>query len=209
MERAGYGMSIFGPDPDSVYPNPNNKSICFIKNVVKNPHIIAGDYSYYEDPQNPEDFESRVTYFDPSIGDKLIIGKFCGIAQGVEFVMNGLNRRMGSVTAYPFHLMGKDWEQFLPSSADTSQHKDTVIGNDVMIHRNVTILPGVHIDDGAIIMANSVVSTDIPPYWVAGGNPVRIIRKRFDDDLIKHLLEIQWWNWPAEKIFKNLDLLSA
>jgi virginiamycin A acetyltransferase len=202
-------MGIFGPDPDSIYPNPKMKSICFIKNVITNPRIIAGAYTYYEDPHNPEDFESHVMYFDPFIEDKLIIGKFCGIAQGVEFLMNGLNRRMGSVTAYPFHLMGGGWEKIAPAGADTPPHRDTIIGNDVMIHRNVTVLPGVHIDDGAIIMANSVVSTDIPPYWVAGGNPIRIIRKRFDDDLIKHLLDIQWWNWSAEKIFDNLDLLST
>ncbi|MDR2535329.1 MAG: CatB-related O-acetyltransferase [Treponema sp.] len=201
-------MSRAGPDPNSIYPNPSIKSICYIKNVVKNPQIIIGDYTYYEDPHNPEDFESHVVYLDPLIGDKLIIGKFCGIAQGVEFVMNGLNRRMSSVTAYPFYSMGNGWEKISPTSSETALNKDTIIGNDVMIQRNVTIQPGVHIDDGAIIMANSVVSTDIPPYWVAGGNPVRIIRKRFDDDLIKHLLEIQWWNWPAEKIFENLDLLS-
>jgi virginiamycin A acetyltransferase len=201
-------MRVVGPDPTSIYPNPDSKSVCFIKNVVKNPHIIVGDYTYYEDPDDAADFESHVTYLDPQIGEKLIIGKFCGIAQGVEFMMNGLNRRMSSVTVYPFHRMGNGWEQIVPGSPpDPALNRDTVIGNDVMIHRNVIILPGVHIDDGAIIMANSVVSTDIPPYWVAGGNPVRIIRKRFDDDLIKHLLEIQWWNWAAEKIFENLDLL--
>lgn len=202
-------MSTFGPDPNSIYPIPHNKSICFIKNVVKNPHIIVGDYTYYEDPHNAEDFESHVSYSDPLIGDKLIIGKFCGIAAGIAFMMNGLNRRMGSVTAYPFQVMGNGWEKMVPASADSSLQKDTVIGNDVMIHRNVTVLPGVHIGDGAIIMANSVVSTDIPPYWIAGGNPVRIIKKRFDDDLIQHLLEIQWWNWTAEKIFENLDVLTG
>lgn len=201
-------MHTVGPDPNSIYPNPNLKRICYVKNVVTNPHIIIGEYTYYEDPDNPEDFESHVTYLDPLLGDKLIIGKFCGLGQGIEFVMNGLNRRMTSVTAYPFHLMDNRWAQNSTDSPDTGFNRDMIIGNDVTIHRNVTVLPGVHIGDGAIIMANSVVSTDIPPYWVAGGNPVRIMRKRFDDDLIKHLLEIQWWNWPAEKIFENLDLLG-
>jgi virginiamycin A acetyltransferase len=181
-----------------------------VKNVVKNPRIVIGEYTYYEDTERPpEDFESRVTHLDPLIGDRLVIGKFCGISRGIEFIMNGFNRRISLVTTYPFHLMGENGEEKAPDPPDPDLIKDTVLDNDVFIQRNVTVLPGVHIGDGAIILANSVVSTDIPPYWVAGGNPIRIIKKRFDDDVIKHLLEIQWWNWPAEQIFENLDVLGA
>jgi virginiamycin A acetyltransferase len=185
------------------------KHICYIKNTVKNPRIVIGDYTYYEDPECPEDFERHVTYLDPLIGDRLVIGRFCGISRGIEFIMNGFNRRISSVTAYPFHLMGEGREEKALEPPDPGLIKDTVIDNDVLIQRGVTVLPGVHIGDGAVILANSVVSTDIPPYWIAGGNPVRIIKKRFDDDVIKHLLDIQWWNWPAEKIFENLDVLGG
>ena len=203
------GIRRLAPKPANVYPNPMLKHICYIKNVVTNPRILIGDYTYYEDPAGPEDFERHVTHLDPLIGDRLVIGRFCGISRGIEFIMNGFNRSISSVTTYPFHLIGEGREENTPESLDPDLIKDTVIDNDVLIQRGVTVLPGVHIGDGAVILSNSVVSTDIPPYWIAGGNPIRIIKKRFDDDVIKHLLEIQWWNWPAEKIFENLDVLGA
>ena len=86
---------------------------------------------------------------------------------------------------------------------------DTVVGNDVWIGQNVTALPGVHIGDGAIIGANSVVSKDVEPYTIAAGNPIRPIRKRFDDETIRLLLRLKWWDWSAEKIFANLETLCG
>ena len=83
------------------------------------------------------------------------------------------------------------------------------MGNDVWIGQNVTVLPGVHIGDGAIIGANSVVAKDIPAYHIAAGNPCKIIRKRFDDELIDYLLKLKWWDWSAEKIFRNLEVLCS
>ena len=143
------------------------------------------------------------------LGDKLIIGKFCAIAKGIEFVMNGANHRMNSVTTYPFNIMGGGWEQFAPGLKDLPFKGDTIIGNDVWIGQNVTVMPGVCIGDGAIIAANSVVTKDIPPYSIAGGNPCRIIRKRFDEDLIIYLLELKWWDWEADKIFRNMGALCS
>ena len=87
--------------------------------------------------------------------------------------------------------------------------RDTVVGNDVWIGQNVTVLPGVHIGDGAIIGANSVVARDIPPYCIAAGNPCRVIKKRFDDELIDYLLDIKWWDWSIEKIEANFKALSS
>lgn len=199
----------YGPDPNSVYPNEKIKSVCYIKNVITRPNIIVGDYTYYDDVDGAEKFEEHVTHHYEFLGDKLIIGKFCAIAKGIEFVMNGANHRMCSVTTYPFNSMGNGWEKVTPRLEELPLKGDTVVGNDVWIGQNVTVIPGVHIGDGAIIAANSVVTKDVPPYHIAGGNPIRIIRKRFDDDLIRYLLEIKWWNWPAPKIFDHLETLCS
>ncbi|MDL2294296.1 CatB-related O-acetyltransferase, partial [Ruminococcaceae bacterium OttesenSCG-928-D13] len=143
------------------------------------------------------------------LGDKLIIGKFCAIAGGIQFVMNGANHRMNSVTTYPFNIMGNGWEKATPALDDLPLKGDTVVGNDVWIGQNVTVMPGVHIGDGAIIAASSVVAKDVPAYHIAGGNPCRVIKKRFNDDLIAYLLQLKWWDWPAEKIFANLETLCS
>ena len=202
-------MKNQGPDPKDIFPNPTIPSVCFIKNVVKNPNIIVGDYTYYDDKDGATDFESHVTHHYDFIGDKLIIGKFCAIAKGVEFIMNGANHRLDSVTTYPFFIMGHGWEKSAPKREELPLKGDTVIGNDVWIGQNVTVLPGIHVGDGAIIGANSVVSKDVPPYAVVGGNPIKLIRKRLDDETIVFLQELKWWYRPPEKIFANLDTLTS
>lgn len=199
----------FGPNPNTIYPNEAIKSLCFIKNVITRPNIIVGDYTYYDDINGPEHFEEHVTHHYEFLGDKLIIGKFCAIAKGIEFVMNGANHRMCSVTTYPFNIMGGGWEKATPSLDNLPLKGDTVVGNDVWIGQNVTVMPGIHIGDGAIIAANSVVTKDIPAYVIAGGNPCQIIKKRFNEELTEYLLQLQWWNWPGEKIFENLDVLCS
>ena len=198
-----------GPNPNVIFPNPKIPSLCFIKNVVKNPNIIVGEYTYYDDINGAENFESHVTHHYDFIGDKLIIGKFCAIAKGIEFIMNGANHRINSITTYPFNIMGNGWEKSAPSLSELKLKGDTIVGNDVWIGQNVTVLPAVHIGDGAIIGANSVVAKDIPPYSVAVGNPCEVKRKRFDEDLIEYLLKIKWWDWDAEKIFKNMEALCS
>lgn len=200
---------MIGPDPNAIFPNRNIKSLCFIKNVITNPNIIVGEYTYYDDIDGAERFEERVTHHYEFNGDKLIIGKFCAIARGIEFVMNGANHRMCSVTTYPFNIMGGGWEKFTPSLDDLPLKGDTVVGNDVWIGQNVTVMPGVHIGDGAVIGANSVVASDIPPYCIAAGNPCRVIRKRFGDELIDYLLELRWWDWKPDKIFANMEALCS
>lgn len=199
----------YGPNPKAIYPNEAIKSVYFIKNVITRPNIIVGDYTYYDDINGAEKFEERVTHHYEFLGDKLIIGKFCAIAKGIEFVMNGANHRMNSITTYPFNIMGSGWEKCTPALNDLPIKGDTVIGNNVWIGQNVTVMPGVHIGDGVIIAANSVVAKDIPAYHIAGGNPARIIRKRFDDELISYLQELKWWDWPSEKIFINLEVLCS
>ncbi len=200
---------MYGPDPNAVYPNEALRTVCFIRPTITRPNIIVGEYSYYSDETAPEKFEERVTHHYPILGDKLIIGKFCAIGSGIEFIMNGANHRMCSATTYPFNLFGHGWEKVTPSLTELPHKGDTVVGNDVWIGQNVTVLPGVHIGDGAVIGANSLVSKDIPPYCIAGGNPCRVIRKRFDDELIGCLLRLRWWDWSAEKIFQNLEALCS
>lgn len=202
-------MKQYGPNPDDKFPNKNIPSLCYIKNVITNPNIIVGDYTYYDDPNGAENFESHVTHHYPFNGDKLIIGKFCAIAKGVEFIMNGANHRMCSVTTYPFNIMGNGWEKATPAPEELPLKGDTVVGNDVWIGQNVTVLPGVHVGDGAIIGANSVVSKNVPPYCIVGGNPIKIIRQRFDDETVEFLLDLKWWDWSAEKISDNLGILCS
>ena len=179
-----------GPDPNKIYPNENIKQIVYIKNVITNPNIIVGDYTYYDDVDGAEKFEEHVTHHYEFLGDKLIIGKFCAIAKGIEFVMNGANHRMKSVSTYPFNIMGGGWEKYTPTLDDLPLKGDTVVGNDVWIGQNVTVMPGVHIGDGAVIAADSVVAKDVPPYCVAGGNPCRVIREITQADSMAHKPEI-------------------
>lgn len=198
-----------GPNPSSIHPNEAIPQVVFIKNVITRPNIQVGDYTYYDDVCGAEAFESHVTHHYPFLGDKLIIGKFCAIGKGIEFIMNGANHRMASVTTYPFNLMGGGWEAFTPSLEQLPFKGDTVVGNDVWFGQNVTVLPGIHIGDGAIIGANSVVAKDIPPYTIAAGNPCRVLRQRFDPELTRYLLELKWWDWPADKIFANMEALCS
>ena len=195
------------PSPDTVFPNEYGTT-CFIKNVIKAPNIIVGDYTYYDDEKDPAGFEKNNVLFNyPVFGDKLIIGKFCQIAAGVEFIMNGANHQMNAITTYPFYILG--WEQEPPSMADLPNKGDTVVGNDVWIGQNVTILPGVHIGDGAIIGAESVVAGDVEAYTVAAGNPARLIRRRFDPELQALLEQLRWWDRPAEEIARLIPLITC
>ena len=199
----------YGPNKNEKFPNKNVPSVCFIKNVITRPNIQVGDYTYYDDKNGADKFEEHVTHHYEFLGDKLLIGKFCQIASGITIIMNGANHRMNSVTTYPFNIMGNGWEKVTPSLDELPFKGDTVIGNDVWIGQNVTILPGVHIGDGAIIGANSIVTKDIPAYHIAGENPSKIIRKRFDDELINYLEQIKWWDWEEKKIFDNLEILCS
>lgn len=191
-------LKNLGPNPNDIYPNANIKTICFIKNTIKNSNIEVGDYYYYY-YFSGEDFEKHVTHHYEFIGDKLVIGKFCAIASGVEFIMNGANHRMNSVTTYPFNIMGNGQEKSTPAIEDLPYKGDTIVWNDVWIGQNVTIMTGVKIGDGAIIAANSVVTKNVDSYSIVGGNPAKFIKKRFYDELIEYLLELKWWNWPEEK----------
>ena len=195
------------PDKDQKFPLANYDRLCFLKNVVKNPNVIIGDYTYYDDFENVENFEKNIKYHFDFIGDKLIIGKFCMIASDVTFIMNGANHLTNSITSYPFAIFGHDWSDAMEGKSYPTKG-DTVIGNDVWIGYNSTIMPGVKIGDGAIIATNSTVTKDVEPYTVVGGNPAKEIKKRFTENEINKLLKIRWWNWSIEKITKNVKKLT-
>ena len=183
--------------------------ICFIQNTVSNPNIIIGDYTYYDDPEDSEAFERHVLYHYPFIGDKLIIGKFCALARDIKFVMNGANHKLNGFSTYPFQIFGNGWEKVAPQAGKLLYKGDTVIGNDVWIGYKAVMMPGVQVGDGAIVAAKSVVVRDVLPYTIVGGNPAKCVRQRFDDETIRALLKVGWWNWDIEKITRNLEQIVA
>jgi acetyltransferase-like isoleucine patch superfamily enzyme len=142
----------------------------------------------------------------------LKIGKFTSIADNVTIFLGG-NHRTDWVTTYPFSAKVNNLQIMWPGAKNIDGHPatkgDVIIGNDVWIGYNAMILSGITIGDGAVIGANSVVSKNIPPYSIAIGNPVKIIKKRFDEETIEHLLKIKWWDWPKDKINSNLHSLLS
>jgi len=198
---------MIGPDKDIRFPLENYDRLCFLKNIVKNPNIIIGDYTYYDDFENVENFEKNVKYHFDFVNDKLIIGKFCMIASDVKFIMNGANHLTDSISTYPFAIFGKGWENAM-NGKNYPKKGNINIGNDVWIGYNATIMAGATIGDGAIIATNSTVIKDVEPYSIVGGNPAKEIKKRFSDEKIEKLLKIKWWNWDIEKITKNVQNLT-
>lgn len=196
------------PDPNNVFPN-DYKTSCFLKNVITAENISVGDYTYYDNSRDPTNFERDNILFNyPEFGDHLIIGKFCQIASGTRFIMGPANHRLSSVTTYPFNVFGGLWSERTPPHMSQLPHKgDTVIGNDVWLGRESTIMPGVKIGDGAIVAAYSVVTKEIPPYAIYGGNPAKFIKFRFDDELIDLLLRFRWWDLAPEQLVEILPLL--
>lgn len=198
-----------GPDPQNKHPMTGFPQVCYIKNTVNNPNIIIGDYTYYDDPVDAENFERNVLYHFPFIGDKLIIGKFCAIARDVKFIMNGANHKTSGISTYPFQIFGSGWEKVMPKPGDLPYKGDTVIGNDVWMGFEALIMPGVNVGNGAIIAARSVVTADVPAFAVVGGNPARVLHSRFPADSIATLEKLAWWDWPVEMISRHLPLIVS
>ena len=200
---------MHGPSPDNPQPMAGFQQVCYLKNIVTNPNIVVGDYTYYDDPEDTGNFERNVLYHFPFIGDKLIIGKFCALARGVKFIMNGANHKMSGISTYPFQIFGNGWEKVTPADGDLPYKGDTVIGNDVWIGYDVLIMPGVKIGDGAIISSRATVVADVAPYTVVGGNPAKVIKERFPAETAAALQAIAWWDWPVEHITEHLALIAG
>ena len=195
-------------DSNSKFPIKDFDNLCFLKNIIDSPLIEIGDYTYYHDFDDVENFKSNVKYHFEITGDKLIIGKFCMIASGVTFIMNGANHLVNAVSAYPFAIFGNEWEHAMNNKSYPIKG-DTIIGNDVWIGYKAQIMSGVTIGDGAIIASQALVTKDVEPYSIVGGNPAKEIKKRFDPEKINQLLDLQWWNWDLAKITRNVEQLTS
>lgn len=197
---------------NKIYPRSGDKETIYLKSVIKNPNIVVGDYTMYNDFVNdPTQFENNnVLYHYPINHDKLIIGKFCSIACGAKFLFNSANHTLSSLSTYPFPLFFEEWNLDKKNVIQSWDNKgDIIIGNDVWIGYEAVILAGVTIGDGAIIGARAVVTRDVPPYTIVGGVPAKTIKKRFSEKTISTLLDIQWWNWSKEKISKNIKAIQS
>jgi virginiamycin A acetyltransferase len=196
------------PDPMMVHwpemIDNQEKNTVFLRPLVTSPKIEVGEFTYYNDADDPALFETQNVLYTAG-PEKLIIGKFCAIATGAKFLLSSANHPMMGSTAFPFFIFGGTWlemtAEFLPRIPSRG---NTVIGNDVWIGRDAVVMPGVTIGDGAIIAAGAVVASDVAPYTTVGGNPARPVKKRFTDEDIDRLLRLAWWNWPVEAITEHV-----
>lgn len=192
--------------------SPNDPQIVYLKDVVTSPNIQVGDYTVYNDfVRDPREFEkNNVLYHYPVNGDRLIIGRFCSIACGARFLFTSGNHALKSLSTYTFPIFFDEWGLDAKNIRDAWDNKgDTVIGNDVWIGYEAIIMPGVKIGDGAIVGTRAVVTGDVPPYTIVGGVPARPIRKRFDDETIRRLEALRWWDWDEEKLRRNLSAIQS
>jgi len=194
-----------------VYPRTGDKETIYLKHVITNPNIMVGDFTMYNDFVNdPTLFEkNNVLYHYPINHDKLQIGKFCSIACGAKFLFNSANHALSSLSTYPFSLFFEEWGLEKKDVTKAWDNKgDIVIGNDVWIGYEAVILAGVTIGDGAIIGTRAVVTKDVLPYTIVGGVPAKPIKRRFPEETISALLEVQWWNWSEERIARNIGAIQ-
>ncbi|NSL89804.1 type B chloramphenicol O-acetyltransferase [Chitinophaga sp. Mgbs1] len=176
-----------------------------IKDHITNTNIIAGKYSYYSGYYHGHSFDDCARYLFPDRNDvdRLIIGSYCSIGSGVSFIMAGnQGHRHDWISSFPFFYMS-EIPYFRQSRDGYQPAGDTVVGNDVWIGSEAMIMPGITIGDGAVIGSRALVTKDVEPYAIVGGNPAKLIRKRFSDHHITLLMEMKWWNWE-EDILKDL-----
>jgi virginiamycin A acetyltransferase len=197
------------PDPTQLFPLPDHPRVVLLRTLVKNPQIQVGDYTYYDDPEHATEFEQRNVLYNYGI-ENLIIGKYCAIAAETRFVMSGANHSTKGVSTFPFTIFGGDWgERTLDIALDIPSRGDTVVGNDVWIGYRAIIMPGVRIGDGAIIATGAVVTKDVPPYAIVGGNPAAVVKMRYSDADIARLMRAKWWDWPVEKVTEHVRTIMV
>jgi virginiamycin A acetyltransferase len=185
--------------PDTLRPVAAAPSIVFLKPLLKDhPKASAGDYSYFHSFDDPESFAENIKYAFDFIEDRLVIGKFCSIAHGASFVLNGGNHFADRLSTYPFPIFGEAFGA--PDPGPWPNKGGITIGHDVWIGWDATILPGVTVGDGAIIATKAVVASDVPPYAIVAGNPAKVVKYRLPEAYIARMLEIAWWDWPVERI---------
>ena len=191
------------PDPMRVHPMEGQERIVFLRPVVQSPNIEVGDYTYYDSPDRPEEFEQRnVLYaYGP---ERLRIGRYCALADGVRFIMGGANHAMLGPSTFPFGIFGGTWaERTMDLVLAGESRGDTTVGSDVWLGYRSVVMPGVSIGHGAIVAACSVVTGDVPPYAIVGGNPARVVRTRYPEDEVAALLRAAWWDWSVELVTEH------
>jgi virginiamycin A acetyltransferase len=198
---------MLGPNPNTIYPLEGYDKLVFLKPFIKAPNIIVGDYTYFDDPKNgPENFEvQNVLYNYDFTKVQLIFGKFCAIAAETRFIMTG-DHKLDGFSTYPFPIFKSGWEEVY-NVAELPTKGDIIVGNDVWFGYDSLVKGGVTIGDGAIIASRAVVVKDVPPYSIVAGNPAKVVKMRFEKEMIERLLKLAWWDWSIEKITKHLPLI--
>lgn len=192
------------PDPSLVHPMPRHPRIAFLRPLAAGvPYLEAGEFSYYDDPEHSSEFATR-NVLHPYGPERLVIGRYSAIATGAEFILAGGNHPMVGVGTYPFSMFGGEWMATTGDIVrDLPSRGDTVLGNNVWVGHRALVMPGVHIGDGAVVAAGSVVVSDVPPFAIAGGNPARVLRSRFSAGDVALLQRVAWWDWPVERVTEH------
>lgn len=194
------------PAPSTIHPvkladGTAHQGSIFLSAAIRHPRIEVGDYTYASAHHPPEDWAAHLApYLYDFSPEKLRIGRFCQIADGVTFITSSANHRHDGFSTFPFMIFTGDGPD-APSMP--SPGADTIIGNDVWIGQGAKILPGARIGNGVIVGAGSVVSGSVPDYAIVNGNPGQVRRMRFAADTVTQLLEIAWWDWEIDRIIAN------
>jgi virginiamycin A acetyltransferase len=192
----------------TLHPVAGAKRVVFLKPLVTHPNVEVGEYTYYDDPDDPEAFERDAVLYAHG-PERLVIGRFCAIASGVRFVLPGANHADLGPSTFPFGIFGEGWADTMDLVMGAPSRGDTVVGHDVWLGYHALVLPGVTIGHGAVVAAGSVVPGDVPPYAVVAGNPARVVRRRYEDEDVERLLRAAWWNWPIELVTEHARTIMA
>jgi len=177
--------------------------------TLTHPNISVGVFSYYSGYHHGHSFEHCVRYLDKKRKDvdKLIIGNYCSIGSGTVFIMAGnQGHRTDWISTFPFHFQANIFKN---SKNPYKKSGDTVVGHDVWIGSEAMIMAGVTIGSGAVIASRAVITKDVEPYAIVGGNPAKVIKYRFSVEEIEKLLKLKWWDWSEEKVKENMGLLCS
>ena len=197
------------PDPTQLHPIPGHERVVFLKPLVTDARIEVGDYTYYDDPDDPLAFE-RDAFLYGHGPERLVIGRYCAIASKVRFLMSGGNHADLGPSTFPFGIFGEPWaERTMDLVMGAPSRGDTIVGNDVWLGYSALVMPGVNIGSGAVVAAASVVAADVPPYAIVAGNPARVVRRRYDDGDVERLLRASWWEWPVELVTEHTRTIMA
>lgn len=206
-------------DPSKTHPMsmPDGtviRQVVHLNRVIDHPRMEIGDFSYYHNFEELDDYASVIApYLFPPSPEKLVIGKFCQFAHGVRFITSSANHDMSGFSTYPFRNFMMTPQTGMDEVAAMfevpGRKGDTNVGNDVWMGMDAIAMPGVTIGHGCIVAARSVVVSDLPPYTIAGGNPAKPLKQRFDDRTIETLLSLRWWDWPIEAVEAHIDAICG